>query len=175
MKKYLLALLAATALSTQVQAHTVALGWNVLANGDVEFFDAHWHGSLSTPNGSLFIDGNEHPFTGVVNNINSYSGLEGALINSTYYSWDGTSVLTSIGSYNDWLTVTVSGLTAGAHTFATTNIALTQWTLDNNQSSVVVTLPPPTSAVPIPAAAFLFGPAVLGFMGLRRKAKKLAV
>ncbi|MDB2705433.1 hypothetical protein N9Y67_02705 [Pseudomonadota bacterium] len=27
------------------------------------------------------------------------------------------------------------------------------------------------SAVPIPAAAFLFGPALLGFMGLRRKAK----
>jgi len=30
---------------------------------------------------------------------------------------------------------------------------------------------PPVSAVPIPAAAFLFGPALLGFMGLRRKAK----
>tara|TARA_R110002111_G_scaffold108420_1_gene167139 strand:+ start:1530 stop:2228 length:699 start_codon:yes stop_codon:yes gene_type:complete len=30
-----------------------------------------------------------------------------------------------------------------------------------------------TSAVPIPAAAFLFAPALLGFMGLRRKAKNL--
>ncbi len=30
------------------------------------------------------------------------------------------------------------------------------------------------SAVPIPAAAFLFAPALLGFMGLRRKAKDLA-
>lgn len=29
----------------------------------------------------------------------------------------------------------------------------------------------PVSAVPIPAAAFLFAPALLGFMGLRRKAK----
>ena len=28
------------------------------------------------------------------------------------------------------------------------------------------------SAVPVPAAAFLFAPALLGFMGLRRKAKK---
>jgi hypothetical protein len=28
------------------------------------------------------------------------------------------------------------------------------------------------SAVPVPAAALLFGPALLGFMGLRRKAKK---
>ena len=30
------------------------------------------------------------------------------------------------------------------------------------------------SAVPIPAAAFLFAPALLGFMGLRRKAKNVA-
>ena len=28
------------------------------------------------------------------------------------------------------------------------------------------------SAVPIPAAAFLFAPALLGFMGLRRRAQK---
>lgn len=32
-------------------------------------------------------------------------------------------------------------------------------------------LGPAVSAVPIPAAAFLFAPALLGFMGLRRKAK----
>ena len=31
---------------------------------------------------------------------------------------------------------------------------------------------PPVNAVPIPAAAFLFAPAFLGFMGLRRKAQK---
>tara|TARA_R110002167_G_scaffold76148_12_gene212228 strand:+ start:951 stop:1568 length:618 start_codon:yes stop_codon:yes gene_type:complete len=41
-------------------------------------------------------------------------------------------------------------------------------TLDNFQYGNV-------SAVPIPAAAFLFAPAMLGFMGLRRKAKKLVV
>jgi hypothetical protein len=28
------------------------------------------------------------------------------------------------------------------------------------------------SAVPVPAAAFLFAPALIGFMGLRRKATK---
>lgn len=39
-------------------------------------------------------------------------------------------------------------------------------TLDNFQYGNV-------SAVPIPAAAFLFAPAILGFMGLRRKAKKI--
>ena len=31
------------------------------------------------------------------------------------------------------------------------------------------------SAVPIPAAALLFAPALIGFMGLRRKAKNLVV
>lgn len=31
------------------------------------------------------------------------------------------------------------------------------------------------SAVPIPAAAFMFAPAILGFLGLRRKTKKMAV
>lgn len=34
---------------------------------------------------------------------------------------------------------------------------------------------PPVSAVPVPAAAFLFAPALLGFMGLRRKAQKTNV
>jgi hypothetical protein len=33
---------------------------------------------------------------------------------------------------------------------------------------------PNPSAVPIPAAAFMFAPALLGFLGLRRKAKNLA-
>ena len=33
---------------------------------------------------------------------------------------------------------------------------------------------PPTGQVPIPAAAFLFAPALLGFLGLRRKAKLAA-
>jgi hypothetical protein len=36
-----------------------------------------------------------------------------------------------------------------------------------------LTVPNP-SAVPIPAAAFMFAPALLGFMGLRRRAKNLA-
>ena len=33
---------------------------------------------------------------------------------------------------------------------------------------------PPVSEVPIPAAAFMFAPALLGFMGLRRKVKQAA-
>ena len=37
-----------------------------------------------------------------------------------------------------------------------------------------ITSQPPTGQVPIPAAAFLFAPALLGFLGLRRKAKLAA-
>jgi len=43
---------------------------------------------------------------------------------------------------------------------------------DNQVSSYVVEYG--ISEVPVPAAAFLFAPALLGFMGLRRKAKKAA-
>lgn len=40
-----------------------------------------------------------------------------------------------------------------------------------NVGSGPVVTPPPPNAVPLPAAAWLFGPALLGFMGLRRKSK----
>tara|TARA_R110001606_G_scaffold395213_1_gene567082 strand:+ start:83369 stop:84001 length:633 start_codon:yes stop_codon:yes gene_type:complete len=44
---------------------------------------------------------------------------------------------------------------------------------DADYDDMIVALKP-VSAVPIPAAAFLFAPALLGFMGLRRKAKNIA-
>ena len=41
----------------------------------------------------------------------------------------------------------------------------------DNTEFVTVSIDNNVSAVPIPAAAFMFAPALLGFMGLRRKAK----
>lgn len=43
----------------------------------------------------------------------------------------------------------------------------------DNFSSIATIELTNVSAVPVPAAAFLFGPALLGFLGLRRKAKTL--
>ena len=37
--------------------------------------------------------------------------------------------------------------------------------------SGLASVPQAPNAVPVPAAAFLFAPALLGFIGLRRKAK----
>jgi hypothetical protein len=40
--------------------------------------------------------------------------------------------------------------------------------------SGLASVPQPPNAVPLPAAAFMFAPALLGFMGFRRRAKNLA-
>ncbi len=154
------------AASNIASAHTVSLSWDVLNNGDVTFYDQHWHGSLAGPAGSLFIDGTEHAFTGILNNTGSITGLEGALVNPSYATFVG-GTLTALSEPN-FLTVTVSGLLPGQHTFATTNIALTQWTIPGSGGSINVVLPPPPNpdpTVPEPGtlALMALGLAGLGF------------
>jgi hypothetical protein len=180
-KKLLLSsVLAASAISSQAQAHSIALGWDLQTNGDVDFYLAHWHGELTSAAHYLTIDGTNYNFTGVENNVNSRSGLEGAIVNPSYYNWTpstGTLSINSIptsegfGSDNDWLTVTVSGLTTGQHIFGASTNVVTSWTMGTSTSDLTFTLPPAPSAVPVPAAAALFAPALLGFMALRRKSK----
>lgn len=137
----------------------------MLANGDVTFYDQHWHGAL-------LIDGTEYAFTGFLNNTSSLTGLEGALVNPSYASFDSvTGTLTALLE-PDFLTVTVSGLSAGNHTFATTNIALTQRNIPAAPNgSINVTLPP-AAGVPEPGSLALLGLALPAVAAMRRRKQK---
>jgi hypothetical protein len=66
---------------------------------------------------------------------------------------------TSIGDYFGYFAVIYDGV----DTF------LTDFWYEDTGAAITVGS---VSQVPVPAAAFLFGPALLGFIGLRRKAKK---
>jgi len=171
LKQIAVAAAALLALVSSARAHTVALGWTVLPNGDVTFYDAHWHGALGGPAEYLTIDGINYNFTSVENNLPVRTGLDGALWNPTYYSFDsGAGTLTANPSYNydDWLVVTVSGLTTGSHTFTASTAALTYWNIPSSTGNVEFTLPPPPAPDAGSTVAML-GLALCGFAALRRK------
>tara|TARA_R110002111_G_scaffold3391_3_gene20798 strand:+ start:891 stop:1505 length:615 start_codon:yes stop_codon:yes gene_type:complete len=84
--------------------------------------------------------------------------------------WNGgllDSVTATGSNIHNWVVYTfmVQGTGSDVLKFAATGI---EDTLGGSLDDVQV------SAVPIPAAALLFAPALLGFMGLRRKAKAIA-
>ncbi|MFT5760327.1 MAG: hypothetical protein ACI9LM_005113 [Alteromonadaceae bacterium] len=141
--------------NNNANAHTVSLSWEVLSNGDVKFYDQHWHGVTNTPAGSLFVDGTEYAFTSVLNGVDSISGLAGALVDSTYATFAGDTLTTL--SNNNFLTVIISGITAGTHTFGTTDIALTRWTMPSNGGQIEVNIP----SVPEPSTIILLALALV--------------
>ena len=172
MKKLILAffLMVAANISmvSTASAHTVSLSWQVQPNGDVMFWNQHWHGSTSVPDGSLFINGVAYAFTGVINNLTQVTGLDGALINTSYASYDSVNGVLDVLSNPHFLTVTVAGIPSGPVTFGTTNIALTQWTMPSNGGQITVTLPPPPS-VSAPGMLSMFAIAFGGLLLIRRK------
>ena len=90
-----------------------------------------------------------------------------SLTNGISAYWNGVlvdSVTADGGSSNNWtmFNYLVTGTGNDVLQFAAVG---TDDSLGGNLDAVSV------SAVPLPAAAFLFAPALLGFMGLRRKAK----
>jgi len=114
---------------------------------------------------------------GEVDNIEAY--------NSNTASWELLGSLA--GSNNAW---EFTNFTLGSSWYDEINAGLQvrmlidvvskgNWLVALSKSALSVnggTLPnPKPGAVPIPAAAFMFAPALLGFMGLRRKAKKTVV
>ena len=170
LKNLILGSLVALTIGASAKAHTVALGWNVLLNGDVQFFNAHWHGFQTGPAGFLTIDGTNYNFTGVINDTNVISGLEGAVFNTTYFSYSGGS-LTAIRPENDYLTVTVSGLSSGNHTFNASSIALTAWSIPSTNGSITFNVPPPANVPDGGSTIALFGAGLAFVIGARRKLK----
>lgn len=149
MKKILKFLAAACLLAapiTSVQAHTVALGWTVNSPGNVTFYAAHWHGAIAGPSQYLTIDGTQYNFTSIENNLPVRTGLHGALVNSSYFTFNpgvgvGNGTLTALLAADDWLIVTVTGLAPGAHTFNASPNILTSWTLDAGTGDVNFVIP----------------------------------
>lgn len=153
--------------AASAQAHIIGLGWTFETNGDVTFDALHWHGAHGAA-GNLNIDGVNYAFTSATHNTATMTGLDGALVNSSYSSYNaGTGVLSAIASADDWLHVTISGLSAGAHTITSDwgPGGLTSWTLDNNVTTVGITTPTNVSE---PATLAIFGLALAGFGFARR-------
>jgi hypothetical protein len=177
MKKLTLSALLGAALlcATAAQAHIVGLGWTFEANGDVTFDALHWHNSLSAPAGALIVDGTSYNFTSYTNNTASMTGLDGALVNSIYSSYDGAGTLSALtSSDDDWLHVTISGLSAGTHNITADYGpgGLTSWTLDGGVTTTPIVTPPPTSNVSEPASIALLGLGLIG-LGFTRRRKSL--
>ncbi len=86
--------------------------------------------------------------------------------NGNTYTFAGTEALPGTGFLTGVLGTTI---TTDKVTFTATNLPGDQG--DNNYAVAGIDL---ISAVPVPAAAFLFAPALIGFMGLRRNAAKKA-
>lgn len=157
--------------TSDADAHGVALGWNVLPSSDVTFYLAHWHGPLGGPSQFLTIDGINYNFTGVLNSTPSISGLEGGMFNPTYGNFSGDTLTMNPG-YDNYLTVTVSGLTAGNHAFTASTDALTSWNIPSTNGSFAFTLPPPPPASGVPdggSTLALLGLAMTAAAGMRRK------
>jgi hypothetical protein len=168
------AALGAAAITNSASAHIVGLGWVVQPNGDVTFSALHWHDHFPADGTSfLIVDGTSYVFTSHTFDVNEMPA-QGALVNSTYSSFDGDS-LNAINVENDWLHVTVSGLSTGAHTLTAPNHAtgLTDWTLNGNITTAPIVLPPPSGAVSDTGSSLgMLGAAFLGLAAIRRRLKK---
>tara|TARA_R110001583_G_scaffold171120_4_gene324641 strand:- start:3610 stop:4257 length:648 start_codon:yes stop_codon:yes gene_type:complete len=111
---------------------------------------------------AILLDSNADSFSWVMG-----SAVAGSSITIDLFSGDGSLVNSflqaTINNYNKY---SISGLgTFAGLTFRNNNDPAGLRFMDMSYNSVSV------NEVPLPAAAFLFAPALIGFMGLRRKAK----
>ncbi|SFJ77001.1 hypothetical protein [Methylophaga sulfidovorans] len=127
--------------------------------------------SLLTPSSfqgplSILFDFNADSFSWVMGSSNAGSNVTVDLF-SNNGSLINTVLISMLDGYNKY---SISGLGAFAGlTFRDNNDSYGVRYMDLSYNSVAG-----VSEVPIPAAALMFAPALLGFMGLRRKAKQAA-
>ncbi|MCC5859334.1 MAG: PEP-CTERM sorting domain-containing protein [Ectothiorhodospiraceae bacterium] len=166
--------------SPNSHAHIVGLGYTFEGNNIV--FDAlHWHGAHPAA-GFLNVNGVDYAFDSVTWDTDEMTGLDGALVNSDYSSFDpDTGVLTALGTFhsvgggpvNDWLHVTVPN--PGTETITLSTVfgpgGLTAWTLDDQIQQIDITQPDP-SPVPEPAGMALMGLGLL-FLGIAVMRRRL--
>mgnify|MGYP000703970917 CR=1 FL=1 len=151
-----------------VQAHIVGIGWTFETNGDLTFDALHWHGAHAAA-GSLIVDGTSYAFTTATHNTAAMTGLDGALTNASYSSY-AAGTLTATGSSDDWMHVTISGLTAGAHSITAEwgPGGLTSWHVDGGLTNIQIVTPPPSN-VAEPGSLALLGLGLAGLGFTRRK------
>ena len=185
MKKLLLTLIASSLIGSAYAAtETFDTSTDVsnLLNVDVFTGDngTHWNNNASNAKDGGFILLNSYGTSNSIqlkdssNKIESFQFWEYSYESSTNNNWTwsfydssnsllGTKAYTNTG---DSSLQSMSLLSLGYNNVATVQLShLNGWmNLDNLTYSAV-------SNVPVPAALFMFAPALLGFMGLRRKAK----
>lgn len=114
-------------------------------------------------NGALGIDGTDSYFEEAGGTFSTAAGGVGVTGNGGTLAEYVALALDSGGAAWNLNLLRAGGNTAAAFTAAFVDIKVAE-----------IITQPPTGEVPIPAAAILFAPALLGFLGLRRKAKLAA-
>lgn len=190
MKKFLI-LLSTLVLSVQVQAATVDFDVYALANSS--FDGSGLNTGLTYSTGDTITGSVDASDLWNAGPLPRWSNADGLVVDLFATAGDdsgyaeGTHIGTSFADYTqDGLTAPYGSLVGKINStffllgtsFAVSapdsgTLSLYYWDgfSGDNTEFVTVSIDNNVSAVPIPAAAFMFAPALLGFLGLRRKAK----
>jgi len=144
----------------------VGVDWFIAASGSL--FSASELSVLSNfanSGGNIWVTGEGPSYTGILASGNQVLNSLGSLMSFSLLTASGTGTAEGAHPYltgaPTWNYSYSGGVTGGT----------TLYRASNNQVSLVSYETIGVSEVPIPAAAFMFAPALLGFLGFRRKAK----
>lgn len=154
------------------RADIIGVAWQDLGGGTYKFysnviFHPYIDPILFPYDAYMTLDGNNYTYTEVLNNV-AFSSINAD--GSAFNSWG----VTYGSAWTDqWLTVTISGLSDGSHYITGTDITGTEncgsWNAGcwPGDETLAVNL----GAVPIPASVWLFVSGALGLVGIARRKK----